>query len=403
MSASPGENQIIPGINRTTSIHEFRYPRQIDPQLPFIAAKDAPVSTILESTQLVEDLAQKEFRWGEQDSYRERVKATTGGTPSAGLLTVVIDGDDWKQLRKNDLYTDETTGAVFMIDETPSTSSVRLRVWVIPPSGSGVIANGDFLTDTGNAMEEFSGSRSIINKTPMYQSNLIQMFRETGGISGRADRYTYIGVPEAAHQMNILMEKHSRSKEVALFKGLKSEAPGPDGNIITTTAGIDSFMTGAGSRSIVEDLNDQPLVENSLIEILYQVFNKGRSSERWAVTGNNALMWMREWTDEKIRIVNEEAAQKIGIYVTDYRTEFGVLHMLHHPLFFRLGWEDRMYILDLDDLQLRSLPGRGAVRFWENTQPPDRDGTTTDVWCEWGLKMEATEKHALIYGIQKPV
>ena len=102
------------------------------------------------------------------------------------------------------------------------------------------------------------------------------------------------------------------------------------------------------------------------------------------------------WALGKLQVTQNE--KTYGIAVTKYVTPFGVLNLVHEPLFEGAVYGGYGVVLDPEDVKYRPLNGRDT-KLETNIQANDVDARTDQYITETGLEVRSPKKHAVITGV----
>ncbi len=102
------------------------------------------------------------------------------------------------------------------------------------------------------------------------------------------------------------------------------------------------------------------------------------------------------WALGKLQV--EIGEKTFGLSVTRYVSPFGVLNIVHEPLFEGAIYGGYAAIIDVENIKYRPLKGRDT-KLETNIQNNDIDGRTDQYITEAGLEVRLPQTHALLTGV----
>ena len=348
-----------------------------------------------------ESVDDPEFSWWDEPN--NLIRLQVNGALGSGDTTVVVDSVDpsaanpdlvWgvaSHLKPGDLLLVEpaTDVATFVNEVLEVVTVLSDTSFTVRRGASGSsaasIANDLFLLLIGSAFEEGTPSPKAVSRNPIKYSQFCQIWKDTYEVTGTARATRARTGDVIRNDKKRKAFDHSRSIELAILFGQKSETTGPDGKPIRTMDGLRKFMP-----SKTQNILASTTITNFL-NATFEVFDYDTPAgdERICFLGNaalNALNLMIQ-TDSNTQIQFGGVITQFGMNFREFILPQGRLFLRTHPLLNRHGlYKNSMFIIDFSALRWRPLRGRDTT-FKDNIQLPDEDTQKGQWMTEAGLEV----------------
>lgn len=252
----------------------------------------------------------------------------------------------------------------------------------------------------GNANPEGGSRPDAIAYDPVKWTSYTQIFRTPLSIT-RTARLTRLRTGDAYKEAKReCLELHSIEMEKAFLWGFATENVGANGKPERTCMGLvraiqygsdGTSNTGvADDYTLNTDYSGQTWLQGGeewLDEQLEEVFRYGKRT-KLAFAGSGALLGIQRLAKTNGQIMLQGRTISYGIEVTEWRTVFGTINILSHPLFsFEATNRNSMVIFEPEGLRYRYI----SDTFFRKA-PPDTeaqvsiDGTDEEYVTEAGLE-----------------
>jgi len=327
---------------------------------------------------------------------------TVNGQVAAAATSIVFDAPGSTPalgLKQGDMLKDETSGEVVFValdPVPPFTTATVIRYWGSTNNGL-TIADNSVLRWVRSAYGEGSRSPKAIQRGTSTVTNYTQIFKDSAEVSNRS-----MNVRSRPHKSwpwakADAMERHKIKIASALYHGVKDSTTDADGNIVTTTGGLDSLVTtnvwDASGGVSLDDLEDN----------LEQAFEYG-SNLKAGFCGQRAFNIIN-------RVVNrtsmatwslEKAAERkltYGFVIRRLYHPSGILDLWVDPLLTRSAkWRKSVYIIDPKNIDYVKLKN-GETDFKDNVQENDQEARKGYWITDAGLGVALEETHAIWEGL----
>lgn len=315
---------------------------------------------------------------------------------NTSVTTLTADtAENLSYFRPGMLIRNFRTGEVMKITAKPTDTTVTVTRG-IGASNVGIAGlTNDVIFNVGNSNPEGADTpQSITFDTDDY-FNYTQIIRTPLEITGTALNTEFRTGPKYQELVNDTTKLHMEQLERAFLFGKRELITGANGQAERMTGGIISQLT-----TNVLDLNSAStpgvLTEKDFDTFLAQyVFAYGASKEKLALCGWQVAQNLHEIAKDRWVITNA-ADRAYGIDVMQYRTGFGTLNVVTHPLFRQIaGMEKAMLIVDTQDVVYRYMQNRDT-KLLTDRQNPGRDGKIDEFMTEAGLELLQEKTHAYI-------
>jgi len=322
-------------------------------------------------------------------------------------------GARWDAINNAAGYDDSTTkivvdtGASFSVGDIvkiPRTGECLL-VSVMDPDGdnanemtvvrgygttaAAAIVDNDPLCIIGNVNEEGSGTRTLKSTQEVEVYNFTQIFKTPFGVTNTQNASAFYGGNDLSYQQKKKGVEHMIDLSRSFYFGEKKlDTTGTHPK--RSTAGLLSFLTENNydaSGALTQSEFDQNVCE---------VIFKYGSKEKLALCSARVLSVINGWALGKLQI--EQGEKTFGLAVTKYVSPFGILNLVHEPLFEGAVYGGYAAIIDVENVKYRPLKGRDT-KLETNIQANDEDQRKDQYITEAGLEVRLPQTHALLTGV----
>ena len=358
----------------------------------------APFTLIASRLPFEEAFAEK-FEWMQADDFDATVEVAAAAAADAATL-VVIAGD-FNKITKNHLIRNLRTDEVFLVTATPTTTSIAVKSNDGTGTGGSAVNAGDQFLILSTAMEYSSLPVDQVTLEPAADFNFVQTRRRGWKVAGRIQASRLYGprALEFAEQSNV--REFLKENERVYLLGNRSRTLVGANTIgtITTTGGVRQFMDNAGSKTFVRDFNNVAFTKSEWDSFLREAFLFG-SDQKLMICGWNIMAVIDDFANEKLRTV--QGAKEFGITIRRYESTYGIVDIMPHRAWnLEWGMRNEAWIVDLNNLKRRGLPGRSQVMLTTRTsgggndlQAAGEDAIHQEIMVEDGLEARHLETFA---------
>lgn len=266
------------------------------------------------------------------------------------------------------------------------------------------ISDADRCLVVGNLNAEGAGMPAAISYDPVKIYNKTQIFRTPLDITRTAKR-TKLRTGDAYKEMKReALEYHSIEMEKAFLWGTMTENIGDNGKPERTTMGLIPCIKQYAAANVVDfrtwstanlaGANWMETTENEMAGELFldtyleQLFRYGNKT-KLALCGSGALLGINRLVKAKGNFEFSSATRDYGIQVVSWKTAFGTIECILHPLFsFEPSNRNSMVIYEPANTKFRFIDDTTFYADGEkqNTGPNRVDGTKEEFLTEAGLE-----------------
>jgi len=269
-------------------------------------------------------------------------------------------------------------------------------------STAGDMSDADSVMIVGNVNSEGSAMPEAISYDPFKWYNRTQIFITPLEIT-RTARLTRLRTGDAYKELKReAAELHSIEMEKAFLWSIRSEETGSNGKPERTTMGLIPAINGAGTPSgedsgtvddyrLNTDYSGQTWLaggEEWLDEQLELMFRYG-SAEKLAFCGSGAVLGINRLVKNTGNFDFSPATNTYGLDITKWKTPFGTINMMTHPLFsYDASTLNTMVIYEPANVKYRFITDTKFVKEgdMQNTGYAWVDGTKEAFLTECGLE-----------------
>jgi hypothetical protein len=329
------------------------------------------------------------FRWFEDDLGARWTALNMAGNAAADATKLIFDHD---YFQVGDIVKVPSTGECLYISALNPDGDNAKEFTVVRGYGSteaAIIPDDGPVVIIGNANQEGSGKRALVTTKEVEVYNYTQIFKRAFGLTGTAMAGEYYGGKDLPYQSKKAGIEHMRDIAMSMIFGQKKEVKTGD-HPIRTTGGLLSFLSKNNydaSGQLTQSEFDQSVCE---LAFLYG------SKEKLMLASARVISVINGWALGKLQV--EQGEKTFGLNVTKYVSPFGVLNIVHEPLFEGTTYGGYAAILDVENVKYRPMKGRDT-KLETNIQAPDVDGRIDQYITEAGLEVRNPETHALLTGV----
>lgn len=389
---------------------------------------DAPLTAIL-SKMKSESVDDYEFNWWTKGLATQAATVTsvytnatfvteytTGGAAGDTLYAKVTTTADAKQFRpghivklvNTDNYADDCVARVVSVTPNGASSQIAVTLLEADPTTTG-IADCNRILIIGNSNPQGGVMPQAVSYNPTKYYNKTQIFRTPLSID-RTTRQTRSRTGDKYKELKReALELHSLEMEKAFIWGIMTENTGDNGKPETTTAGlVRTIIDNSGNVSNFVTETDAAYAGKTWLEAgeewldnqLTEIFRYG-GREKLAFCGTTTINAINKLVKEYGNYSISSDTAEYGLAVSAWKTPFGVINLMTHPLF---SWEaserNNMVIFEPKDLVFRYIQDTKFYKEGEtqNTGRGRIDGTEEEFLTEAGLEFHHYEKTGFLTG-----
>jgi hypothetical protein len=329
------------------------------------------------------------FSWFEDDLGARWDALDMAGDAAADATKLIFDNE---YFLVGDVIKVPSTGECLLVTAVNPDGDNAKEYTVVRGYGTtngAIIANNTPVVVIGNANEEGSGVRTIKTTLETEIYNYTQIFKTPFGVTNTQNAGTFYGGSDLSYQSKKKGIEHMVDMARAFYFGQKKEDV-TGNHPRRTTGGLLSFLTQNNydsSGALTQDEFDTNVCE--------KIFLYG-AKEKLMLASARVLSVVNTWALGKLQI--EQGEKTFGLAVTKYVSPFGVLNLVHEPLFEGATYGGYAVILDVENIKYRPLKGRDT-KLETNIQANDVDGRIDQYITEAGLEVRLPKTHALLTGV----
>lgn len=264
------------------------------------------------------------------------------------------------------------------------------------------LSDADVFIIVGNANEEGADTPNVIHYDPTEVYNYLQIFRTPTSITNTAKATRLrTGDPYQENRREAL-ELHSIEMEKAFLFGIRYATTGSGGFPKRYTGGLKSWITtNTGNYMFDTNYSGQTWLQGGeewLDNFCEQVFRYGKN-QKLVFAGSGALLGIQRLVKASAQMTIANAVKSYGIEVTEWRTVFGTLNIITHPLFsYEATLRNSMVFIEPQRLTYKYLKGRDT-NLLTNRQGNGIDGQIDEYLTEAGLEIAHEQSFAWCDGV----
>jgi hypothetical protein len=330
------------------------------------------------------------FSWLEDDlgARWDAINAAAGF--AANVTKIIVDNGGYFSV--GDIVKVPRTGECMLVTViNPDTDNAN-ELSVVRGYGSTAAADlvdNDPVVIIGNANEEGSGVRTIKSADETEVYNYTQIFKLPFGVTNTQNATAMYGGNDFSYQQKKKGIEHTIDLARAFYFGEKK----------LDTTGSHPRRTTGGLLSFLSENNydaSGALTQSEFDQNICEVAFKYGSKEKLMLASARVLSVINGWALGKLQV--EMGENTFGLSVVKYVSPFGILNIVHEPLFEGAVYGGYAAIVDTENIKYRPLKGRDT-KLETNIQANDVDGRTDQYITEAGLEVRLPKTHALLTGV----
>jgi len=390
------------GMTSLDSTLSNRIQIDMSEMIKFVEPEIYPFTRLVDQLDYADCKAEK-FEFMQADDFDAFVTLSTGALAEATTLVLVTG--DYPKIVKNMTLRNMRTGEISFVSATPTTTSVTILAnWPTCSGGAAHLA-GDKMLILGTTMEDGSTPVDVRNIEPARSYNYIEKMREGWKVSGRVEASALYGPTALEFAKKTHLREFMKQRERKLLfqtRGRVTAATSGLDESTTSTGGIRYFMDAAGSDCASRDFTGVSVTKAEFDNFLQDAFMYG-GDRKLMICGWNILRIIDGWADNKLQTV--QGAKEYGNTIKRYECTYGILDIMPHKAWTNeFGMNDEAWIVQLDNMVRRGLPGRSNMQLTttagsDKLQAIGEDATRQELTVEDGLELRNIETFARAYGI----
>lgn len=186
--------------------------------------------------------------------------------------------------------------------------------------------------------------------------------------------------------------QHSLDIERAFLFGEKKNGTGSNSLPMRATGGVLEFIEQ--NNAYVQDQGGI-LTAPDFNTFLREGFTYG-NNQKMLFAGGPVLQAINEFARGQLQTV--VGANTYGVEISKYRTAFGSINIVHHPLLVE-DYGGYAFLLDMECFRYRYMNNRDT-KLRTNVQAPGVDGEIDEYLTECGLERKQAARCALLKGVE---
>lgn len=328
----------------------------------------------------------------EKDEWPRQV--TVSGALTAVATSVVLSAGHGSRVAKYDLIRSADSGEVMYVS---AVSTDTLTVTRAIGGTSATIADGAILEVIGPAFEDGATRGNLKSVKEDRGFNYVQIFRKAFGFSGRQLETALYGGSDKMTEPKWQGIEHRKSIELAAFFGKRHKLTGAGGLPVTTTGGIEYFVT----TNVWDCAGNKPKF-SQVIEALEEGMKYGRGGN---LDGSNTkyLFASYKWLTH-LESLGRDAIQYrphdtvLGLKLGEIQTAHGRLVIVPTPILTGSSYGGHAFLLDLNHVQYVYHKGRDT-RLVADIQANDADSKEFEYLSDCGFEIELERSHMVWKGL----
>jgi len=295
---------------------------------------------------------------------------------------------------------------VFVITNVDSQTQIDIEA-ITASASQNNISDQDEIQVIGTAFARGADKATATYDTTTTEWSYTQIFKTTIDVTGTLRATVTFGGSEYDRLMEDKRAEHLVDIERALLFGARG-ATALSSSTVYSTYGIVSYIEANSSNSTIKTPAYSNYSFDSFIDDMEDWYSLGgnkATDEKLALSGSSVLAFFSKinsgklWGDAQVNI--DSKMSEFGIHVTSVRHPFGVLHLVHEPLFrgnsTNAFYKDYMCGVDMQNVLYMPLEGNGVSRdthLVKNLQTT-YDKVIHELRTETALLPMLSETHAL--------
>lgn len=322
-------------------------------------------------------------------------RVTVSGSHTSAVTTINLTGAlAAKVLKKGMSLINERTLEVVWVVADPASAYTSVEVGRGKGSTAAAMNNGDGLQVIGTHHQEGAGIPTSVSYDPTEVVNWTQIFRDSVFLTQTARATNLRTGSDMFERQRETLEIHAIGMEMAYIFGTGVEDVSGAQPERTTKGFVSLVTTNVTDFAAAFDVDTwETFLEN--------VFEDG-SNTKLLLAGNTALTNINKVSRIHGEMQMTPETETYGLMLTRYRTPYGYLQIMQHPLLSKNAtFNSWGIVIDTNYLVDRILSGNGVSRdtnYYENRQSPGDDATKDEWLTEKGLELQFETTNGLFKG-----
>jgi len=373
--------------------------------IEYVHPNNAPYFMLLSMLGFEGCSAEKFEFFTERDDFTSTIQVTVAANTTATSLTVSAN-DAYRVVNGQQLFCPRTQEHM-IVTATPTTATgITVTRGISGTStGTGVaLLSGDTLFVGPTVMEYGSTPVDTINLEAATDYNYVEYNRKGWKVDGRAQAVDLYGPNALVWAKEDNVRAFMREQEIKHLFGVRAKNT-ISSKTRTFSGGINWYLKKSGSRALTKDFSGIAITRNELDNTLQTYCDQaGGPESKMVVCGWNLIRIINGFGRDLL-VMNDKYS-KVGLTVRTYQSDFGEINLMPHKLWnTELNMTDEAWIIDMDNMKRRGLPGRSDItmtttRGSNDLQAEGEDAVHQELGVEDGLELRNTQNFAVLSGIQ---
>ncbi len=322
------------------------------------------------------------FEWADIDCGDPLTKCASTINDSA--TTLAVTAGTGAMFTVNDLIYNRNTGETCRVTNVSGDNLTIVRGW--GDSTAAAITADDVIILVSNAFSEGSGAPKARAYSPREAYNYCQTFKRTVDASRRSLQTKYYGdINKMDTKKRFEWDQFLLERSRAYYIGERNSITDSDGNPLTTTRGIDRFITQVYNKS--------SFTYNYFMEFAEMAYGYGGDEKFLVINGALATLIQKEVLANKISIDISPKSKEFGVNIKRLSTVHGDMDFMIDMTMNQIYPNPTGFALELELIEEMVME---PDRWHENVQLKDVDGRKDLILGDAGLKLISPERHAKI-------
>lgn len=376
----------VTGVRGTGNIMQGKMVIDMSNDIALLEPSAAPLVTFLKRAKgKTEGASNPEFKWLEDDLGARWDAVNSAAGHAADVTSLVVDNGDY--FSPGDIVKVPRTGEVILVKSVAANTLTVARGFGV--TGAAALVDNDPLVIIGNVNEEGSGTRIIKSTQEIERFNYTQIFKTPFGVTNTQNASKMYGGSDLSYQQMKKGIEHTVDMARSFYFGEKKKDT-TGAHAKRSTGGLMSFLSSnnydAGGQLTQSEF------DQNVAEVIFRYGGK----EKLMYSSARLLSVVNGWANGKLQI--EQGETTFGLAVVKYVTPFGILNLVHEPLFEGAVYGGYGVVIDPENIKYRPLKGRDT-KLETNIQANDEDQRKDQYVTEAGLEVRLPKTHAVITGV----
>lgn len=376
----------VTGTRDTANMQTAKLKIDMSEKIALLQPSATPLITFLKRAKSNSKSATNpEFKWMEDDLGARWDAINNGAGYLAADTSIAVDHGDYFFIGA--VIKIPRTGEVVLVTNIVTNTLTVVRGY--GTTAAAALVDNDPLCIIGNANEEGSGTLTLKSTQEGVVTNYTQIFKTPFGVTNTQDASDMYGGSDLTYQQKKKGIEHMVDMARAFYFGQKKlDTSGTHPK--RTTAGLLTFLS-ANNYDAGGQLTQSEFDQN-VCEVLF----KYGAKEKLMLCSARVLSVINSWGLGKLQIKQGETT--FGLAIVEYLSPFGILNLVHEPLFEGAVYGGYAACIDVDNIRYRPLKGRDT-KLETNIQANDADERKDQYITEAGLEARLPQTHALLTGV----